>query len=78
MTQGASFEDQSSSVSRRRVLQGLALGAGAVAATPLLAACGASSGTGTSSSASGASSAAGGGSVSFGSNASDAVPKAAY
>jgi len=78
MTQGASFEDQSSSVSRRRVLQGLALGAGAVAATPLLAACGSSSGTGTSSSASGASSAAGGGSVSFGSNASDAVPKAAY
>jgi len=77
MTQGASFEDQSSSVSRRRVLQGLALGAGAVAATPLLAACGSSSG-GTSSSASGASSAAGGGSVSFGSNASDAVPKAAY
>ncbi|HEY5134839.1 MAG TPA: ABC transporter substrate-binding protein [Candidatus Nanopelagicales bacterium] len=65
-------------MSRRRVLQGLALGAGAVAATPLLAACGSSSGTGTSSSASGASSAAGGGSVSFGSNASDAVPKAAY
>ena len=72
MTQGASFGDQSSSVSRRRVLQGLALGAGAVAATPLLAACGSSSGSGTSSSG------GGGGSVSFGSNASDAVPKAAY
>ena len=79
MTQGASFEDQSSSVSRRRVLQGLALGAGAVAATPLLAACGSSSGgTASSPAAGGSSSAAGGGSVSFGSNASDAVPKAAY
>jgi multiple sugar transport system substrate-binding protein len=75
MTQGASFEDQSSSVSRRRVLQGLALGAGAVAATPLLAACGSSS---SSSATSGAPSASGGGSVSFGSNASDAVPKKAY
>ncbi len=74
MTQGASFEDQSSSVSRRRVLQGLALGAGAVAASPLLAACGSSSSTTSSSSGS----ASGGGSVSFGSNASDAVPKAAY
>ena len=78
MTQGASFEDQSSSVSRRRVLQGLALGAGAVAATPLLAACGSSSGGTATSSSAGGSSAAGGGSVSFGSNASDAVPKAAY
>jgi multiple sugar transport system substrate-binding protein len=77
MTQGASVEDQSSSVSRRRVLQGLALGAGAVAASPLLAACGSSSDSGTSSAASGGS-ATGGGSVSFGSNASDAVPKAAY
>jgi multiple sugar transport system substrate-binding protein len=76
MTQGASFEDQSSSVSRRRVLQGLALGAGAVAATPLLAACGSSSSS--SSATSGAPSASGGGSVSFGSNASDAVPKKAY
>ena len=78
MTQGASFEDQSSSVSRRRVLQGLALGAGAVAATPLLAACGSSSGGTSTSPSAGGSSAAGGGSVSFGSNASDAVPKAAY
>ncbi len=77
MTQGASVEDQSSSVSRRRVLQGLALGAGAVAASPLLAACGSSSDSGTSAAASGGS-AAGGGSVTFGSNASDAVPKAAY
>jgi multiple sugar transport system substrate-binding protein len=80
MTQGSSREDQSSSVSRRRVLQGLALGAGAVAATPLLAACGSSSTTSTSTApaASGGSSAAAGGSVSFGSNASDAVPKKAY
>ena len=77
MTQGASFEDQSSSVSRRRVLQGLALGAGAVAASPLLAACGSTSDS-TAASASGSSSAAGGGAVSFGSNASDAVPKKAY
>ncbi|MDA8434784.1 MAG: ABC transporter substrate-binding protein [Actinomycetales bacterium] len=64
-------------MSRRRVLQGLALGAGAVAASPLLAACGSSSDSGTSAAASGGS-AAGGGSVTFGSNASDAVPKAAY
>ena len=77
MTQGASFEDQSSSVSRRRVLQGLALGAGAVAASPLLAACGSSSDSSAASSGSGSAS-AGGGSVSFGSNASDAVPKKAY
>ena len=76
MTQGASFEDQSSSVSRRRVLQGLALGAGAVAATPLLAACGSSSSS--SAATSGAPSSSGGGSVSFGSNASDAVPKTSY
>jgi multiple sugar transport system substrate-binding protein len=77
MTQGASFEDQSSSVSRRRVLQGLALGAGAVAASPLLAACGSSGDSSAASSGSGSAS-AGGGSVSFGSNASDAVPKKAY
>jgi multiple sugar transport system substrate-binding protein len=77
MTQGASCEDQSSSVSRRRVLQGLALGAGAVAASPLLAACGSSSDSSAASSGSGSAS-AGGGSVSFGSNASDAVPKKAY
>jgi multiple sugar transport system substrate-binding protein len=85
MTQGASHEDQTSSVSRRRVIQGLALGAGAVAASPLLAACGSSSTTSTSSSsaassapAASSSAPAAGGSVSFGSNASDAVPKAAY
>ena len=78
MTQGASFEDQSSSVSRRRVLQGLALGAGAVAATPLLAACGSSSSSSAATSSSGAASPSGGGSVSFGSNASDAVPKTSY
>jgi multiple sugar transport system substrate-binding protein len=85
MTQGASLGDQSSSVSRRRVLQGLALGAGAAAASPLLAACGSSS-TSTPSSSSATStasdssspSASGGGTVSFGSNASDAVPKKAY
>jgi multiple sugar transport system substrate-binding protein len=75
MTQGASFEDQTSSVSRRRVIQGLALGAGAVAASPLLAACGSSSSSTTTSPTA---SSTGGGSVSFGSNASDAVPKAAY
>lgn len=75
MSQGASFEDQTSSVSRRRVLQGLALGAGAVAASPLLAACGSSSNAAASGAASGGSAS---GTVSFGSNASDAVPKAAY
>jgi multiple sugar transport system substrate-binding protein len=59
-------------VGRRTVLKGIAGAAGLVAFGPLAAACGGSSGSG--SGGSGGSS----GTVSFGSNASDAVPKKAY
>jgi multiple sugar transport system substrate-binding protein len=64
-------------VGRRRVLQGLAFGALGVASSSLLAACGGDSG---SKSASGGSSAAAKptGTLTFGSNGSDDVPKAAY
>jgi multiple sugar transport system substrate-binding protein len=63
--------------SRRSVLKGMA-GAAAVATVPatLLAAC--SSSKKTSGSSSAASSAAGGGAITFGSNYSDAAPKAAF
>ena len=64
-------------VSRRSLLRG-ALGAGALLATPpLLAACGSSSTPATGSTGGGGSTAASG-VVSFGSNGSDAKPKAAY
>ena len=64
-------------VDRRRLLQGLMFGAVGLASSPLLAACGGSSSTkkagGGATSPSKAS-----GTVSFGSNASDDVPKAAF
>ena len=63
-------------VSRRSLLRG-ALGAGALLATPpLLAACGSS--TPATGSTGGGGSTAASGVVSFGSNGSDAKPKAAY
>ena len=70
-------------VARRSMLKGLAAGVGGVAAFPLLAACssGSKSSSATTTAAGGSSAATtakSGGSTSFGSNASDAVPKAAY
>jgi multiple sugar transport system substrate-binding protein len=56
----------SSTVSRRSLLRGAALGAGAIAVPGLLAACGGSSGG------------SGGKTVTFGSNGSDPIPKKAY
>src|SRR5438309_2005957 len=53
----------SSTVSRRSLLRGTVLGAGALAVPSLLAACGGSSGSGSKT-------------VTFGSNYSDAIPKA--
>src|SRR5262245_38635566 len=66
------FGAASAALSRRTILRGTALGAGALAIPGALAACGSSNkntntGGGT-----------GGKTVTFGSNASDAVPKAAY
>jgi len=57
-------------MSRRSLLRAVGLGAGAIAAAPLLAAC-----TGSDS---GSSSGGGTGTVTFGSNGSDEVPKAAF
>ena len=57
-------------LNRRNLIRGAGLGAVGLAGTQLLAAC--------SGSSSGGSSGGGGGSASFGSNASDDVPKKAY
>ena len=62
---------------RRRVLQGLAVGAAGLAGSPLLAACGGSSSAKKSAGAPAAASTPSG-TVSFGSNGSDDVPKAAF
>ncbi len=64
-------------VSRRGVLRVALLGAGTLAGGGLLSACGGSDSKGSSASSSG-SSAKPTGTVTFGSNGSDAVPKAAY
>src|SRR3954471_10821120 len=64
-------------LSRRTVVKGMAA-AGAVAAFPAIAACGDDDSSSSSGSSSGSSTSKGGGTVSFGSNASDAVPKKAY
>jgi multiple sugar transport system substrate-binding protein len=63
-------------VSRRGLLKGFGASAGAVALPAALAACGSDSGGSSASSGGGGKS--GPGTVSIGSNASDAVPKAAY
>src|SRR3954467_7349519 len=65
-------EERMTQLSRRTVVKGMAA-AGAVAAFPAIAACGDDD----SSSSSGSSNSKGGGTVTFGSNASDAVPKKA-
>ncbi len=64
---------------RRQLLRGALLGAGALGGSALLAACGGSSTPAAGSSSSGSAAATkASGTVTFGSNQSDAVPKAAY
>ncbi len=73
-----------SAVSRRSVLRAMGLGAGLAASLPILSACGSDSGgsgatsAAATSASAGESSPAAGGSVTFGSNASDAVPRKAF